>query len=253
MAKLDVSVVAEVSLHAPVEKPGAGTTIIGLRPAAPTSLMEGEIALSPSIDPLTAVGSGNGEAIVEPVPAFKALSVATGVHAPDMTDVPNGDVAGGVVPSGEGTGGIAPMPIALLKPAPELKSVPVAPEAAPATPVVGHATIVPMALPCGELKLPILSWIVPNWFPVVPTVATDPDIPIGEVIRIVVDVLDVGMDVTCAEDAPQPNKAMAAVVRTKRCIDISRVRAVVPCCDVIAMPADRSDQQCGHWKNSISG
>ena len=89
------------------------------------------------------------------VPAFKAPFVAVEVHAPDIAEVPNGDIADGVVAPELGTSGIVLTPATPLKSALELG-------AAPATSVAGHAVIVPMALPNGGLRLPRLSWIEPN-------------------------------------------------------------------------------------------
>jgi hypothetical protein len=96
-------------------------------------LASSEGALSPSVDPATAVESGCG-AVAELVPVFKSPFVVAGVHEPDMTDVPNEDVAEGVVAPGVGTGEIVLVPVVPLKPVMEAG-------APPATSVGGHAAM----------------------------------------------------------------------------------------------------------------
>jgi hypothetical protein len=82
--------------------------------------------------------------------------------------------------------------------------------------------IVPMALPEIGPKLPRLGWIAPNGFPgLAPTIGIVPGTTAGGAMGMAGDVMRIAgalrgdADLTCAKVEVQPNKTMAAVMRTK--------------------------------------
>jgi hypothetical protein len=121
---------------------GVGTMIRGLRPAAPTSVALSGIVESLNVGAVMVLGSGSVEA------------APFGVHAPDMMDVPNGEMNGGVALE-DGDGVASPnvpiAPIALLV------STVVVFVAELVIPVAGHIVIAPREMPGIGPKFPRLS------------------------------------------------------------------------------------------------
>ena len=166
IAKLELSVIADIPGHVVVDRVGTGTAISGLRPGALAA--EGVVASLKFGVATVLEGASIGVAlptrelvsVVSVLLAREAASVVVvdGVHSPVIVDMPNGDVIGSGATGGvkltEGLGvteeededTTPPLVIAVLLPLAVVELV---------VPVIGHTTIPPSEFPEIGLKLPV--------------------------------------------------------------------------------------------------
>jgi hypothetical protein len=213
-------------LYGAGELSGVGTTISGLRLSPPASVAADGIVASLNAGPVMVARPGIG-AIVTLLPKASVASVAidAALQAPVVTDVPKEGIAGAVAPGGSCGASIPVVGSALL-------ALTVVLGAAGAMPVVGHVMMVPMAPPEIVAGVPGMNWITPSGLPpgvgMVPGTlgvvgaASDVVRVADNVVAVVGDAMpDAGalrVDVVltcCASVELQPNKTMAAVMRTK--------------------------------------
>jgi hypothetical protein len=172
--------------------------ICGLRLSPPASVAADGIVASLNAGAVMVARPGIG-AIVTLLPKASVASVvlAAALQAPVVTDVPKEEIAGAVAPGGRCGASIPVVGSALLGSTVVLG-------AAAAIPVVGHVMIVPMAPPEIVAGVPGMNWIEPRGL--APGVGMVPG---------TLDVVDVVVLTCCASVELQPNKTMAAVMRTK--------------------------------------
>jgi hypothetical protein len=192
--------------------------ISGLRPSPPASVAAGGIVASLNADPVMVARPGIGAVTLLPKASVASVAPAVALHAPVVSDVPKDEMAGGVAPGGSCGGSIPVIGFALLASTVTLS-------AAPATPVVGHVMIVPMAPPEVVAGVPGMDWMAPNGLGgLAPTVGIVPgaaggdvmgmagdDMLPGDVVRIAA-ALSADVDAICAKVELPPNKTMAAAV-----------------------------------------
>lgn len=166
IAKLELSVIADIPGHVVVDRVGRGTAISGLRPGALAA--EGVVASLKFGVATVLEGASIGVAlptkelvsVVSVLLAWEAASlvVVAGLHVPAIVDIPNGDVIGSGATGGvkltEGLGvteekdedAIPPLVIAVLLPLAIVEVV---------VPVMGHTTIPPSEFPGIGPRLPV--------------------------------------------------------------------------------------------------
>jgi hypothetical protein len=199
-------------LYGAGELSGVGTMICGLRLSPPASVAADGIVASLNAGPVMVARPGIG-AIVPLLPKASVASVAlaAALQAPVVTDVPKEEIAGAVAPGGSCGASIPVVGSALLASTVVLG-------AAAAIPVVGHVMIVPMAPPEIVAGVPSMNWIAPSGLaPGVGMVPGTLDV-VGVVGDDMPDAGALRVDVVltcCASVELQPNKTMAAVMRTK--------------------------------------
>jgi hypothetical protein len=206
-------------LYGAGELSGVGTMICGLRLSPPASVAADGIVASLNAGAVMVARPGIG-AIVTLLPKASVASVAlaAALQAPVVTDVPKEEIAGAVAPGGSCGASIPVVGSALL-------GLTVVLGAAAAIPVVGHVMIVPMAPPEIVAGVPGMNWIAPSGLaPGVGMVPGTLDVvgAASDVVAVVGDVmpdagaLRVNVVLTCCASVElQPNKTMAAVMRTK--------------------------------------
>jgi len=207
-------------LYGAGELSGVGTMISGLRLSPPASVAADGIVASLNAGAVMVARPGIG-AIVTLLPKTSVASVvlAAALQAPVVTDVPKEEIAGAVAPGGSCGASIPVVGSALL-------ALKVVLGAAAAIPVVGHVMTVPMAAPEIVAAVPGMNWIAPSGL--APGVGMVPGTL--DVVGVVGDVMPgagaLRVDVVltcCASVELQPNKTMAAVMRTKLRIGASCV------------------------------
>ena len=165
IAKLELSVIADIPGHVVVDRVGTGTAISGLRPGAVAA--EGVVASLKFGVATVLEGASIGVALptkalvsVVSVLAWEAASVVVvvGLHVPAIVDIPNGDVIGSGATGGvkltEGLGvteekdedATPPLVIGVMLALAVAELV---------VPVMGHATIPPSEFPGIGPKLPV--------------------------------------------------------------------------------------------------
>jgi hypothetical protein len=197
-------------LYGAGELSGVGTMICGLRLSPPASVDADGIVASLNAGAVMMARPGIG-AIVTLVPKASVASVvlAAALQAPVVTEVPKEEIAGAVAPGGRCGASIPVVGSALLALTVVL--------GAAAIPVIGHVMTVPMAAPEIVAAVPSMNWIAPSGL--APGVGMVPGTL--DVVGVVGDVmpgagaLRVDVVLTCASVELQPNKTMAAVMRTK--------------------------------------
>jgi hypothetical protein len=132
------------------ELSGVGTTISGLRPAAPASVAADGIVASLNAGPVMFARPGIGEVTLLPEASVASSATAAGSQAAVVVDVPNEETADDVAPGGSWGDSVPVTPIALL-------ASNVVLGIGAAIPVAGHAMIVPMVLPGLGPRVPKLS------------------------------------------------------------------------------------------------
>jgi hypothetical protein len=202
-------------LYGAGELSGVGTMICGLRLSPPASVAADGIVASLNAGAVMVARPGIG-AIVTLLPKASVASVvlAAALQAPVVTDVPKEEIAGAVAPGGSCRASIPVVGSALL-------ALTVMLGAAVPIPVVGHVMIVPMAAPEIVAGVPGMNGIAPSGL--APGVGMVPGtLDVVGAAKNVGDVMpDAGalrVDVVlicCASVELQPNKTMAAVMRTK--------------------------------------
>jgi hypothetical protein len=215
IARLGVPVIVVVPPHGVTGVPGVGTTISGLVPVPPTMVMSGGVIASPSIDPVIVLGSGSPKAALLSE-ELALVTVPVGLHVPDRIDVPKGEVIGKDALEGGDEDDNPDIPVALLAStavfAAELM-----------IPVVGHSVIVPRVVPGIGPKFPRLSWMAPR-LPLA-TVGIVPGTAIGDLMGVASARLAgarlIIIGPTWATAAAVPDKSMANIVTSKRCIKAS--------------------------------
>lgn len=117
-----------------------------LRPAPPISVASVGIVASPNAEAL--IVSGSGGVAVELMPeaaALASMAPDVGLHAPDVTEMPNAEMTGGdAVETGEGIADAPVMVVARVV------------AAALVLTMLGHTVIAPSATPGTGPKLPRL-------------------------------------------------------------------------------------------------
>jgi hypothetical protein len=181
-----------------------------------TVVLSGADIASPSVDPVIVLGSGSPKAAL----LSKELALVTvpvGLHVPDRIDVPNGEVIGNDALEGGDEDDNPDIPVAMLASTAVLA-------AELMIPVVGHSVIVPRVVPGIGPKFPRLSWMAPNGLPLA-SVGIVPGTAIGDLIGMVgarfVGARLVFVGPTWATAAAVPEKSMANIVTSKRCIKVS--------------------------------
>jgi hypothetical protein len=228
IARLDVSVIAEVTTHGDTDEVGVGTVISGLRPAPLTSAVLDGVVPPVNTGPVIVLDSGS----VEAVPLIEERStdaVGVGLQNPAMLSMPNVDITGSGATDGDE--GVNPgVDAVLLEATTAVVGVVEKMGAAVVVveiviPVVGHTVIAPRDVPGIGPKVPRLSSMAPNGFPVTPIVGMVPGTAVGDVMGMAVDdvmgvagVRRVVVDPTWATAVPQPIKTTANIVRNTRCI-----------------------------------
>jgi hypothetical protein len=164
IAKLELSVIADIPGHVVVDRVGRGTAISGLRPGAlaaegvVASLKFGVATVLEGASIEVALPTKELVSVVSVLLAWEAASlvVVAGLHVPAIVDIPNGDVIGSGATGGvklmEGLGvteendedATPPLVIGVMLAVAEL-----------VVPVMGHATIPPSEFPGIGPKLPV--------------------------------------------------------------------------------------------------
>jgi hypothetical protein len=230
---VDVSVIAEVPTQGDADEVGVGTVISGLSSASLTSAVLGGVVPSVNTGPVIVLDSGS----VEAVPLIEERStdaVGVGLQNPDMLSMPNVDITGSGAMDGDED--VNPGVDAVLLEATTVVVGVVETMGAALVvveiviPVVGHTVIAPRDVPAIGPKVPRLSSMVPNGFPVTPIAGMVPGTAVGVVMGMAVDdvmgvagVRRVVVDPTCATAVPQPIKTTADIARNKRCIKASLI------------------------------
>jgi len=198
-------------LYGAGELSGVGTMICGLRLSPPASVAADGIVASLNAGAVMVARPGIGAVTLLPKASAASVVLAAALQAPVVTDVPKEEIAGAVAPGGSCGASMPVVGSALLASTVVLG-------AAAAIPVVGHVMIVPMAPPAIVAGVPGMNWIAPSGL--APGVGIVPGTL--DVVGVVGDVMPgagaLRVDVVltcCASVELQPNKTMAAVMRTK--------------------------------------